>query len=329
MRLALVEEDVRPRLVITGGRGEDPLRPLVDATGLDDWVELRGWVDDDELDDLQVARRAMAMPTLAEGFGLPVLEAMAQGLPVLASDLPVLREVGGDAALWFDPQHPVDRRRAAHRRRRSPSVLPSMAAAGLARAAQFTWRPGRRARRSRSSGPPSADAADPAPGPGSARRSACARQRADARIARCERGGQQGHGVQARLVHRSRAVRGRGPTRGCASASPPPRSSGARRGAGCPCTRLVADALRGVATVGEADGRVEHQGLPGGHHVDDQGEVLDDRPAPRGRRSDRAPRSGTPGPASRASCPASRLAASCLAAELGAARSTRGIGSPA
>ena len=102
--LALLDEEVRPQLVITGARGEDPLRPLVDALGMHDWVTLKGWVDDDELAALKGRARAMAMPTLCEGFGLPVLEAMSIGLPVLASDIPVLREVGGDAALWFDPR---------------------------------------------------------------------------------------------------------------------------------------------------------------------------------------------------------------------------------
>ena len=134
--LALVEEAVRPRLVITGGRGEDPLAPVVAETGLADWVELRGWVDDDELADLRPrAPGRWRFPTLAEGFGLPVLEAMADGLPVLASDLPVLREVGGDAAVWFDPLDlELDRRGAAHRPPPDPDELAALAAAGLERA---------------------------------------------------------------------------------------------------------------------------------------------------------------------------------------------------
>ena len=137
--LALVEEDVRPRLVITGGRGEDPLAPVVAETGMEQWVELRGWVDDDELADLQRRARALAFPTLAEGFGLPVLEAMSLGLPVLASDLPVLREVGGDAAMWFDPLDLgsiADALRVAATR---PDVLSGLAAAGLERARLFSW----------------------------------------------------------------------------------------------------------------------------------------------------------------------------------------------
>ncbi|MFC7361384.1 glycosyltransferase family 4 protein [Nocardioides astragali] len=137
--LALVEEDVRPRLVITGARGEDPLAPVVAETRMERWVELRGWVDDDELADLQRRARALAFPTLAEGFGLPILEAMSLGLPVLASDLPVLREVGGDAAMWFDPldlESIADALRTAATR---PDVLSALAAVGLERARLFSW----------------------------------------------------------------------------------------------------------------------------------------------------------------------------------------------
>ena len=137
--LALVEEDVRPRLVITGARGEDPLVPVVAETRMGDWVELRGWVDDAELADLRARARAMAFPTLAEGFGLPILEAMAEGLPVIASDLPVLREVGGDAALWFDPLDLHSIADALRTVATQPETLPGMAAAGLDQARQFSW----------------------------------------------------------------------------------------------------------------------------------------------------------------------------------------------
>jgi glycosyltransferase involved in cell wall biosynthesis len=137
--LALVDEAVRPRLVITGARGEDPIAPVVDETGMADWVELRGWVEDAELADLRSRARALAFPTLAEGFGLPILEAMAEGLPVIASDLPVLREVGGDAALWFDPLDLESIADAIRTVATRPEVLPAMAAAGLEQARLFSW----------------------------------------------------------------------------------------------------------------------------------------------------------------------------------------------
>ncbi len=137
--LALVASDIRPRLVITGGRGEDPLRAVVEETRMQDWVDLRGWVSDEELADLYNRARAMAMPTFAEGFGLPVLEAMSAGLPVLASDIPVLREVGGDAALWFDPHDPVSIAHALRVVATQPERLAELAIQGREQAAHFTW----------------------------------------------------------------------------------------------------------------------------------------------------------------------------------------------
>ncbi|MCF6377005.1 glycosyltransferase family 4 protein [Nocardioides KLBMP 9356] len=139
--LPLVEESVRPRLVITGaGPGEDPVADVVRRTGMGDWVELKGWIGSEELHDLRTRARAMAYPTLAEGFGLPVLEAMSIGLPVMASDLPVLREVGGDAALWFDPHDDTSIAAAMTTLATRPDVAQRLARDGVAQAARFSWR---------------------------------------------------------------------------------------------------------------------------------------------------------------------------------------------
>ena len=92
-----------------------------------------GAVPEQELEDLWAAASAYVTPTLYEGFGLPVLEAMARGVPVACSDLPVLREVAGDDAAYFDPR---DREAA---RAAIAAARASDGATLAARAARFTW----------------------------------------------------------------------------------------------------------------------------------------------------------------------------------------------
>lgn len=86
-----------PPLVLAGpaGWGDD----VAPAEGL----HLAGWLDDAGLRSLVAASRALVMPSLHEGFGLPPLEALACGRPVLVSDLPVMREVSGPHAVVVDP----------------------------------------------------------------------------------------------------------------------------------------------------------------------------------------------------------------------------------
>jgi glycosyltransferase involved in cell wall biosynthesis len=76
-----------------------------------------------------------AVPSLAEGFGLPVLEAMRRGVPVAASDIPVLHEVGGEAARYFDPHDPASAAAALLAAARDPGLPES----GRAQAARFSW----------------------------------------------------------------------------------------------------------------------------------------------------------------------------------------------
>lgn len=137
--LALVDPAIRPRLVITGGRGDDPLQPVVDELQLGDWVELRGWVETAELADLHARAAAMALPSVCEGFGLPVVEAMAAGLPTLISDIPVFHEVAGDATLYFDPFEPSSIADAIRAVATQPGRLAEVSAAGRERATLFSW----------------------------------------------------------------------------------------------------------------------------------------------------------------------------------------------
>ncbi len=98
--------DAVPRLVLAGRRGwenEQVLDLLDRCPALRGHVVEAGRVGDAELAELMVGARAVLMPSFAEGFGLPVAEALAAGVPVIASDLPALRETGGDVPDYLDP----------------------------------------------------------------------------------------------------------------------------------------------------------------------------------------------------------------------------------
>lgn len=137
---SLIPAGERPKLVVTGSHGADPLAAEVRRRGLAGDVDLRGWVGADELAALYAAASAYVFPTRFEGFGLPVLEAMAAGCPVLASDLPVLREAGGEAMATFDPTSAPGIAEAVRRLVADPARQEELRAAGRARAAAFTWR---------------------------------------------------------------------------------------------------------------------------------------------------------------------------------------------
>jgi glycosyltransferase involved in cell wall biosynthesis len=106
----------------------------------DERVRFLDWVDDRTLDGLYRAATCFVLPSLAEGFGLPVLEAMARGTPVACSDIPVLREVAGDTALYFDPHDADAIARALESCLADPELRARLGVLGQARARVFTWR---------------------------------------------------------------------------------------------------------------------------------------------------------------------------------------------
>lgn len=102
-------------------------------------VHFTGYVSDDDLVALYSDALAATMPSFSEGFGLPAIEAMACGIPVLASRAASLPEVVGDAGLYFDPHQPAQIADAIHRIVSEAETLAVLQDKARERAAQFTW----------------------------------------------------------------------------------------------------------------------------------------------------------------------------------------------
>lgn len=127
------------KLVLTGasvGR-MGYLQEAVRTMGLQDWVVMPGFLPDDAFVSLLQSCRALIFPSLYEGFGMPVLEAMAAGKPVLCSNLTSLPEVAGDAALYFDPRKPAEICEAIERIESDPELRDSLIEKGDERVNAF------------------------------------------------------------------------------------------------------------------------------------------------------------------------------------------------
>lgn len=129
------------RLVLAGGVGwgSNDLVGQIQALGMDDRVLFPGYVRDDDLPLLYNAASVFAYPSLYEGFGMPVLEAMACGTPVLTSTTSSLPEVGGDAALLVDPEDTESIATGLDRLASDAELRQDMRERGLEWAGRFDW----------------------------------------------------------------------------------------------------------------------------------------------------------------------------------------------
>jgi len=139
--LAGIPPERRPVLVVPGyaTKHEAALRGRAEAAGVAELVRFPGWLPHADVEGLWRAAAAHVFPSFHEGFGLPVLEAMARGVPGACSDRASLPEVAGDAALLFDPGDPAAIGAAIERLLGDAALRARLAAAGRARAAQFSW----------------------------------------------------------------------------------------------------------------------------------------------------------------------------------------------
>lgn len=129
------------RLVICGGLGwkADELREKIAVGVAEGWLVALGYLPEAELAAVYHGAEWLVLPSLYEGFGLPAVEAMACGIPVLLADLPVLRELVGEAGLYADP-HDLPAWQALLARAADRELRARQAAAARSRAAAFDWR---------------------------------------------------------------------------------------------------------------------------------------------------------------------------------------------
>jgi alpha-1,3-rhamnosyl/mannosyltransferase len=137
---AQLPDELRRRnpLLIVGPRGWEEEELMRAAAGTPD-VRLAGYVPDADLAALYAGCSAFCYPSLYEGFGLPVLEAMAAGAPVVTSDVSSLPEVGGDAVAYLSPDDERSIEATLERLLRSPNERADLSRRGRARAAQYSW----------------------------------------------------------------------------------------------------------------------------------------------------------------------------------------------
>jgi glycosyltransferase involved in cell wall biosynthesis len=139
--LALIAPERRPVAVLPGypTPHEAELRERARTLGIDGDVRFLGWTSDADVEGLFALASVFAYPSLYEGFGLPVLEAMARGVPVACSDRSSLPEVAGDAALMFDPADPAAIARAVNRLLGDSELAAELIRKGRRRAAGYSW----------------------------------------------------------------------------------------------------------------------------------------------------------------------------------------------
>ncbi|MFW5856648.1 MAG: glycosyltransferase family 4 protein, partial [Planctomycetota bacterium] len=121
------------------GWGGKRLDRMIRELGIGERVVRPGFVDDEDLPAVYSLADALVFPSVAEGFGFPVLEAMACGTPVIASDIPPLREVAGDAARLVRPGDLPAWRTALEETLADADALRRLAEAGRRHARQYTW----------------------------------------------------------------------------------------------------------------------------------------------------------------------------------------------
>jgi glycosyltransferase involved in cell wall biosynthesis len=131
----------RLQLVVIGIRARQArsVRALLDKLNLNKQVIFTGYLREDDLNLVLTNARLLVYPSLYEGFGLPVVEAMSMGVPVACSNAAALPEIAGDAAIFFNPLAPTEIARAIERLITNEPLRRELVAAGRKQARRFSW----------------------------------------------------------------------------------------------------------------------------------------------------------------------------------------------
>ena len=137
----LKEKGERTKLVLIGARdkGYDVIAEMINKMGLQHDIVFTGWLPFEDIPPIYCASDAFVFPSLNEGFGIPVIEAMACGVPVVCSDVEPLPEIAGDAAHFIDPYNPVSIAEGISTVMNDQDLRRDLIEKGFRRAAAFTW----------------------------------------------------------------------------------------------------------------------------------------------------------------------------------------------
>jgi glycosyltransferase involved in cell wall biosynthesis len=128
-------------LLIIGRKGSDyhNLQACIKRNGLDSSVRVLDYLPDEDVQGIYGLSTLFVFPSLCEGFGFPLLEAMASGVPIAASQAAALPEIAGDAALYFDPASPESIAEALRTGLEDGDVRRRLVERGRVRIQEFDW----------------------------------------------------------------------------------------------------------------------------------------------------------------------------------------------
>ena len=133
--------EIKEKMVLVGDAsfGYDEVKYVIEEFNLNDEVIMSGWLEEEDMPIILQAASAFIFPSKHEGFGIPILQAMACGVPVAASDIPVFKEVARDAVLYFDHRDKLAISEAMARLVIDKDLRDELVAKGLERVKRFSW----------------------------------------------------------------------------------------------------------------------------------------------------------------------------------------------